>query len=130
MAEMSNYLENALLNGTLNGTTYTAPTTVYVSLWTTNPNDDGSGAEVIGGSYARTAVSFATAVGTTGNVLNDAVVEFPAATAVWGTVGWIGINDAATGGNLMYHTALDAAKTIDTGDIFKIAIGNLSVTLA
>ena len=130
MAEMSNYLENALLNGTLNGTTYTAPTTVYVSLWTTNPNDDGSGAEVTGGSYARTAVSFATATGTTGNVLNDAVVEFPAATAVWGTVGWIGINDAATSGNLMYHTALDAAKTIDTGDIFKIAIGNLSVTLA
>ena len=93
MAEMSNYLENALLNGTLNATTYTAPTTVYVSLWTTNPNDDASGAEVTGGSYARTAVSFATAVGTTGNVLNDAVVEFPAATAVWGTVGWIGIND-------------------------------------
>jgi len=130
MAEMSNYLENALLNGTLNATTYTAPTTVYVSLWTSNPNDDGSGTEVSGGSYARAAVSFETASGTAGNVLNDAVVEFPAATAGWGTVGWIGINDAASGGNLMYHTALDAAKTIDTGDIFKIAVGNLSVTLA
>ena len=130
MAEMSNYLENALLNGTLNATTYTAPTTVYVSLWTTDPADDGSGNEVSGGAYTRTAVSFATAVGTSGNVLNDAVVEFPAATSGWGTVGWIGINDAASGGNLMYHTALDAAKTIDTGDIFKIAVGNLSVTLA
>jgi len=130
MAEMSNYLENALLNGTLNATTYTAPTTVYVSLWTSDPTDDGSGTEVSGGGYARTAVSFATAVGTSGNVLNDAVVEFPASTSGWGTVGWIGINDAASGGNLMYHTALDAAKTIDTGDIFKIAIGNLSVTLA
>jgi hypothetical protein len=130
MAEMSNYLENALLNGTLNATTYTAPTTVYVSLWTSDPTDDGSGTEVSGGGYSRTAVSFATAVGTSGNVLNDAVVEFPASTSGWGTVGWIGINDAASGGNLMYHTALDAAKTIDTGDIFKIAVGNLSVTLA
>jgi hypothetical protein len=132
MAEMSNYLENALLNATLNGTTYTAPATVYVSLWTSNPGDDGSGTEVStsGTGYARTAVSFATASGTSGNVLNDADVTFPTATASWGTVGWIGINDNSTGGNLLYHTALDTAKAIDSGDIFKIATGNLSVTLA
>jgi hypothetical protein len=130
MAEMSNYLENALLNATLNGTTYTAPATVYVSLWTSDPTDAGSGTEVSGGSYARTAVSFATASGTSGNVLNDADVTFPTATASWGTVGWIGINDAATSGNLLYHTALDTSKTIDSGDIFKISTGNLSVTLA
>ena len=130
MAEMSNYLENALLNATLNATTYTAPATVYVSLWTSDPTDAGSGTEVSGGSYARTAVSFATASGTSGNVLNDADVTFPTATASWGVVGWIGINDAATSGNLLYHTALDTAKTIDSGDIFKISTGNLSVTLA
>ncbi len=127
---MSNFLENALLNATLNATTYTAPATVYVSLWTSDPTDAGSGTEVSGGSYARTAVSFATASGTSGNVLNDADVTFPTATASWGTVGWIGINDAATSGNLLYHTALDTAKTIDSGDIFKITTGNLSVTLA
>jgi hypothetical protein len=38
--------------------------------------------------------------------------------------------DASTSGNLMYHTALDIAKPIDTGDIFKIAIGSLSVNLS
>jgi hypothetical protein len=130
MAEMSNFLENALLNATLNATTYTAPANIYVSLWTSNPTDAGSGTEVSGGSYARTAVSFATASGTSGNVLNDADVTFPTATAAWGTVGWIGINDAATSGNLLYHTALDTAKAIDSGDIFKISTGNLSVTLA
>jgi len=130
MSEMSNYLENALINVTLRATAYTAPATVYVSLWTSNPNDDASGTEVTGGSYARTAVSFATASGTSGNILNDADVTFPTATASWGTVGWIGINDAATFGNLLYHTALDTAKTIDSGDIFKISTGNLSVTLA
>ena len=130
MAEMSNYLENALLNGTLNATTYTAPSAVYVALFTSDPTDAGSGTEVSGGSYARTAVSFATASGVGGSVLNDAVVEFPACTASWGTVGWIGIYDANSTGNLLYHTALTAAKTIDRGDIFKIAVGNLSVTLA
>jgi hypothetical protein len=65
-----------------------------------------------------------------GASLNNAAVEFPQATGNWGTVGWIGIHDAATSGNLMYHTALDTSKTIETGDIFKIAVGSLSVTLA
>jgi len=128
MAEMSNFLENALINATLRNTTYTSVATVYVSLWTSNPTDAGSGTEVSGGSYARTSVTFAAP--SNGVTTNNADVTFPTATASWGTVGWIGINDAATSGNLLYHTALDTAKAIDSGDIFKIASGNLSVTLS
>jgi len=128
MSEFSNYLENALINATLRATTYTSPATVYVSLWTTDPTDAGSGTEVSGGSYARTAVTFGAP--SNGATTNSAAVEFPQATASWGVVGWIGINDAATSGNLLYHTALDTSKTIDSGDIFKISTGNLSVTLA
>jgi hypothetical protein len=128
MAEFSNFLENALINATLRATTYTSPATVYVSLWTTDPTDAGSGTEVSGGSYARTAVTFGAP--SNGVTTNNADVTFPTATASWGTVGWIGINDALSSGNLLYHTALDLSKTIDTGDIFKIATGNLSVTLS
>ena len=128
MAEFSNFLENALINATLRATTYTSPATVYVSLWTSDPTDAGSGTEVSGGSYARTAVTFGAP--SNGVTTNNADVTFPTATASWGTVGWIGINDASTSGNLLYHTALDTAKAIDSGDIFKIASGNLSVTLA
>jgi hypothetical protein len=128
MAEMSNFLEDALINATLRATTYTSVATVYVSLWTSDPTDAGSGTEVSGGSYARTAVTFAAP--SNGVTTNDADVTFPTATASWGVVGWIGINDAASSGNLLYHSPLDTAKTIDTGDIFKISSGNLSVTLA
>ena len=128
MAEMSNYLENALINGTLRGTTYTAPTTVYVGLYTSDPTDADTGTEVSGGSYARQSVTFGAP--SNGVSTNSSAIEFPQATASWGTVGWIGIEDALTSGNLLYHTALDTSKTIDTGDIFKIAIGSLSVTLA
>jgi hypothetical protein len=128
MAEISNYLENAIINATLRNTTYTSVATVYVSLWTSDPTDAGSGTEVAGGSYARTAVTFGAPSG--GVSTNSAAVEFPQATASWGTIGWIGINDAQTSGNLLYHTALDTSKDIDSGDIFKIATGNLSVTLA
>jgi len=128
MAEMSNFLENALINATLRNTTYTSVATVYVSLWTSDPTDAGSGTEVSGGSYARTAVTFAAP--SNGVTTNSADVTFPTCTSAWGTVGWIGINDAATSGNLLYHSPLDTSKTIDSGDIFKISTGNLSVTLA
>ena len=130
MAEMSDYLEVALLNATLNGVAFTAVNNPYVSLHTADPTDAGTGTEVSGGSYARTTASFATASGTSGLVATDADVTFPTATATWGTVGWIGLWDAASGGNMLYHTALDASKTIYSGDIFKITTGNLTVELA
>ncbi len=128
MAEMSNYLENALINGTLRNITYTAPTTVYVGLYLTDPTDANTGTEVSGGSYSRTAVTFGAP--SNGAALNNAAVEFPQCTVDWGTVTHIGILDAVSTGNLLYHTPLDVSKTISTGDIFKIAVGSLSVTLS
>jgi hypothetical protein len=128
MAEMSNYLENALINVTLRATAYTAPATVYVGLYTTDPTDANTGTEVSGGSYARQPASFDAP--SNGASLTSADISFPQAGASWGTIGWIGILDASTSGNLLYHTPLTASKTIDTGDIFKIAAGSLSVTLA
>lgn len=128
MAEMSNYLENALINATLRATTFTSPATVYVSLHTADPTDAGSGTEVSGGSYARQSATFASP--SNGASATNADITFPQATGNWGTVTHIGIWDASTSGNLYYHTALDASKAIDTGDIFKIASGSLTVTLA
>jgi hypothetical protein len=130
MAEFSNYLENALVNAVLRNTAYTSPTTVYVSLYVSDPTDADSGTEVStsGTSYARTAVTFGAP--SNGVSTNSADVTFPTATASWGTVTHIGIHDASTAGNLLFHTPLDTAKTIDSGDIFKISTGNLSVTLA
>ena len=128
MAEFSNFLENALINAVLRNTSYTSPATVYVSLYTSDPTDADYGTEVSGGSYARTAVTFGAP--SNGVTTNSADVTFPTATASWGTVTHIGIHDASTAGNLLFHTPLDTSKTIDSGDIFKITTGNLSVTLA
>jgi hypothetical protein len=128
MAEFSNYLENALINATLRNTAYTSPTTVYVALYTSDPTDADTGTEVSGTSYARQAVTFGAP--SNGVTTNSAAVEFPQAGGSWGTVSYIGLRDASTSGNLLYHTALDAAKTIETGDVFRIATGSLSVTLA
>ena len=130
MADMSDFLEVTLLNLSLNGTSWAGMNNPYISLHTADPTDAGTGTEVTGGSYARVASSFAVASGTSGVVASDADATFPTATAGWGTVGWIGLWDASSSGNMLYHSALDAAKTIDSGDIFKITTGNLTVTLA
>lgn len=128
MAEMSNYLENALINVTLRNTAYTTPTTVYLALYTSDPTDADAGTEVAGSAYARQAITFGAP--SNGVTTNTAAIEFPQATGSWGTVAYIGIRDAVTVGNLLYHTPLDVSKTIATGDVFRIAIGSLSVTLA
>ena len=127
MAEFSNYLEDKVLDHVLRNTSYTSPTTVYVGLFTSDPTDAGSGTEVSGGSYARQTLSVTTASG--GIVTSSADVTFPQATASWGTISHIGVLDALTSGNLLMHTPLTTAKTIDNGDILKISSGNLTVTL-
>jgi hypothetical protein len=128
MAAMSNYLENALINATLRNTTYTSPATVYAALFTSDPTDAGSGTEVTGGSYTRKAITFGAP--SNGVSTNSAAVEFDAATANWGTITHFGIYDASSSGNLLYHGALTTSKAIDSGDVFKFASGNISVTLA
>jgi hypothetical protein len=128
MSEISNYLENALINATLRNTAYTSPTTVYVALYTTDPTDADTGTEVSGNAYARQSVTFSAP--SDGATSNSAAVEFPQATGSWGTVAYIGLRDASSGGNLLYHTPLDASKTIATGDVFRIAIGSLTVTIS
>jgi len=128
MAEMSNYLENALVNATLRNTAYTSPSAVYLALYTADPTDADSGTEVSGTSYARQAITFGSP--SNGVTTNSAAIEFPQAGGSWGTVTHVGIRDALTNGNLLYHTALDASKAIATGDVFRVASGSLSVTLA
>jgi hypothetical protein len=123
----SNYLENAALKWALTADAVTRPTTWYIGLFTSDPTDAGSGTEVTGGSYERTAVSFSVTADT---ATNSASVTFPTATGDWGLIGFIGVYDAQTSGNLLFHGAVAVAKSILSGDTFQISTGNLSITLA
>jgi hypothetical protein len=128
MTAMSNYLENVLINATLRGQTYTAPTTVYLALYTSNPTDSATGTEVVDGGYVRQIISFG--IPSNGATSNGSDVIFPIATASWGTVTHIAIFDAQTAGNLLYYGALTASKTIASGDQLRVAAGDITVTLA
>ena len=128
MSQFSNYLEYALINATLRNTAYTSPSAVYVGLFTADPTDANTGTEVSGGGYTRKQATFGAP--SNGVTSTSADMTFDQATANWGTITHIGIYDASTSGNLLYHSALNNNKTIETGDIFKIAAGSLVVTLA
>jgi hypothetical protein len=123
---LTNTFETTVLTWLLTDESATRPTVWYIGLFTDDPGETGSGTEISGGSYARTAVTF-TVTGDTAS--NSAGVEFPAATASWGTITHIGIMDAETSGNMIIHAALTAAKTIADGDVFRIPTGDLDVTL-
>lgn len=126
MSAFSNYLENKILLHVLSNTSYTSPTTVYLSLHTADPTDAGTGTEVSGGSYARQ--SFASTI--SGNAAsNTSAIEFPTATGSWGTIGWVGVWDNVSGGNLLFHGALTTSKTIASGDVFRVPAGDLDITL-
>ena len=122
----SNFLENKVLGHVFGATPYTAPATLYVGLFTSSPGETGSGSEVSGGSYARQTIAFTV----TGNqASNTAAVEFPTATASWGTITFAAIYDALSGGNLLAYGALTTSKTIDNGDVFRIPTGDFDINL-
>jgi hypothetical protein len=127
MAELSNYLENKLLDHVLRSENFTSPTTVFVGLFTSDPGDDNTGTECTGGAYARQILSVTTATG--GIVTSSADVNFPQATTAWGTISHLGLLDAVTSGNLLMHTPLTTSRVIETGDVIKIATGSLTASL-
>ena len=122
----SNYLETKVLDHVFGGTSYTAPSTLYLSLHTANPDEDGSGAEVSGGGYVRQTITFTTSGNTTSS---SAAVEFPTATANYGPVTHVGVYDASSSGNLLAYAALTSSKTIETGDVFRVPTGDLDISL-
>jgi hypothetical protein len=86
---------------------------------------------VTGNGYARRATGTITVSGTSPtNATNAAAIEFAAASGGnWGSIGWAGIFDASTSGNLLAWAPLTTARTINDGDVLRIPAGDLDVTL-
>ena len=128
MAALSNYAENEMLDHMLGTGSFTAPSNVFLSLWTSDPTDAGSGTELSGSGYVRKDINFGAA--SSGVATSSGVVTFDTASGSWGTVTHIGIHDAVSSGNLLFHGALTASKTIASGDIMQIADSAITITAA
>ena len=130
MAALSDHAEALLLDWLMTSGSATRPTAWYVALYTAAPSDSGGGTEVSGSGYAREAVTFAAATSPGGTTSNTGAVSFTASGGDWGSITHIGIHDASTGGNLLWHGAMTASKTVADGDTLEFSIGNIDLTIA
>lgn len=141
MSKFSNYTEGNIIETTLRGAAFPVPATVYVALFTADPTDANTTANEVQvaawPAYVRKdaavggAISSGWSANSNGVSSNAKVITFPAndgAGAV--VVTHVGLYDALTVGNLLYHAPLVASKTLQPGDVISFAIGSLVVTVA
>lgn len=109
-----------------------SPATLYIGLYTSAPNADGTGGtEVTGGSYARAAVTnnatnWPAAAG--GVKQNGTAITFATASANWGNVTSAGVFAASSGGTPKYFGDLDTDRTVNNGDAFSFATSQFVIT--
>ncbi len=130
MSGFSDYLEDKVLEHVFGGNAFTAPSTLYVALYTVAPSDTGGGTEVSGGAYARQTATFTVSGTNPTTASNTAAIEYPVATANYGTVVAVGVLDASSSGNLLAYSTLDSSKVVSSGDVFRFNAGDLDITLA
>lgn len=127
----SDFLENAILLHTYSGSTFSAPPTVYVALFTTAASDGSTGTEVTGGSYARagtTASSVNWGLTSTGVMKNLTAISYGTTSASWGTVVSAATMSLSTGGNMLHWGDLTSNKTINNGDTVTFAASAIVLT--
>ena len=136
----TNYLERRLLHFLFknNSLSLSSPgDSIYVGLATAvSAAETGSVTEANFTNYARQQVTAAnwTTIGAdstdTQTAINAANIEFPASGGGGtDTVTHVFIADASSSGNILFVGALDASKTIASGDIFRINANNLTIEL-
>ena len=130
MGSFTNYWENEILDHIFGKGSYT-PSTIYVGLSTTDPLDDASGLDEPGGNgYARVQTSASDWNAASGGSLdNTNDITFDQATGSWGTITHFALFDAATGGNMLAHGALNQSKAIDSSDTARFEAGDLDMSL-
>ena len=120
-----------LVAGNLMGTKTSPgiPSNYYIGLSKTTPTAAGGNvSEPSGGGYARIAMSNMSAP-SSGVVKNSQEIAFAEATVSWGSITYVVVYDAATGGNLLMYSALPAAKNITSGDQARFKTGSLTFTV-
>lgn len=136
MSDMTDYLEVEIRKHIFRTGSFTKPTVLAEALFTAAPGESGGGTEVTGGSYARAQLdpldaNWTGASSTDGLTDNAGDLSFPSPTANWGLVTHKALFDATTSGNMLFHGALTASKTINSGDPApKYAAGDSDYTLA
>lgn len=130
MGVMTAYLKNKILDHATGKTTYTKPDAVYLAAFVGDP-ETTAGVEVTADTttdYIRKAITFGSAAAA-GAISNTAEVDFGVAGSAWGTITHLAIFDAESSGNRLWSDQMSASKTVGEGDTFKVAVGDIDLTL-
>lgn len=128
MTDFANYLETALLDHVLGGTTYTQPSNVYALLHTADPGEDCSTA-VAGENAKSAAITWAAA--SAGSKATSADITWSSVSTTE-TISHVSIWDSATAGavgNPLFYGDLTSPVSLTAGDDFTIPSGSLTVAL-
>lgn len=124
------YARKKILDDLTGVATYAWPD-LYLSAHTADPTETGSHAnEVSGGGYAR--VPLAGVMGAAdldGFSVNTVLINFGTASADWGTITYLGIEDALSGGNMVCPGVPSTPRTITSGQPLQIPVGQLRLRL-
>ena len=132
------FLENKLLNFLFknNAGSFSTPgDSIYLGLATAvSDAEAGSVTEANFSNYARQQIAASgwtvtSSSADTQTAKNAADVSFPASGGTNNTITHAFIVDAASSGNILFVGALDASKTIESGDIFRVNANNLTIEL-
>ena len=131
MSAFSNHVEDKIIDVFLRSGSHTG-TAPYVALFTADPTDDTTtalGNEASYTNYVRKAATFTAS--SNGVTQNTAQIDFPSnGDGVSTTITHVGVFDASTSGNLLFHSALTTSKTLQSGDVLSFAAGALQITVA
>lgn len=144
MSQMTDYLENQLIDHIFRTATFAKPASLYIGLFTSAPSDSSLGTEVVGGSYARVQLNplnsnweatqggiVGASSGISGATQNFVAITFPAPTANWGVITHVQIFDAVVAGNPLVYGTLTVPKTVNSGDAApSFAAGALDIIFA
>lgn len=138
--QLSDYLENKLIDHVLRGTAYTVPSKIFVALFTGDPTDaNRTNLEVQTSAYPEYVRMDIANGGTNANAWsvpangvtkNKLLITFPVKTSTTPvTVTHFGLYDTQTGGNLLMHGPLNQ-KTLEAQDTISIGVESMRVTFA
>lgn len=122
---LTDTVENQLLDALVGNASYTVTTPIKLALVTANGSDSAGGTEVTGGSYSRQNISFDAASG--GQIVSTGTISFgnmPTTTVV-GIELW---DSGGTPKRLAYGP-LTASKALVAGDTLQFAAGSVTMTL-
>ena len=135
---LTDYLEPIVLDAIFGaGANAVSPGTFYLGASLADPTEDASGvSEPVGNGYARVPITnnatnfpAASIPGGVGTKTNGVAFDFPTPTGTWGLITHWVLFDSLSGGNALVYGSFAVPKNIASGDILRVPLAGMSITV-